>query len=125
MKRSYIPAVLAIALILTLFSQVPALGSNAYRETEYRSSQKLMVQLGIMTENQSGDFEPDRLVTREEFSKIMMTFAGLEGKANLYKGRSMYSDVRIDRWSNGYIGAAVAEGFIAPCPMGFFTLRTR
>lgn len=63
---------------------------------------------GVISGNENGDFEPDRTVTREEFTKMAVQIMGLE----LIPGESSFDDVSADDWFAPYVNAAVEYGII-------------
>lgn len=63
---------------------------------------------GVISGNENGDFEPERTVTREEFTKMVVQITGLE----LIPGGSKFSDVSADDWFAPYVNAAVEKEII-------------
>lgn len=59
-------------------------------------------------------FEPDRSITRAEFTKIIVMAAGLEQIQT-----SSFTDVESDAWYNPYVGAAEKHGIVMGAD-GFF-----
>ena len=112
--------ILTIVMFISVFSPIAASGLDDPAVSVYIKSLNVVNSLGIMSGNESGDMEPDRLMTREEFAKVILTVSGQENKASLYQTGSLFPDVSIHRWSNGYIGAAVALGYLSGMPDGLF-----
>ncbi len=63
---------------------------------------------GIVSGTDTGAFEPERPVTREEFAKMLVVACGfnIEGKT------ADFADVTPDAWYAPYIGAAVEHGIV-------------
>jgi len=63
---------------------------------------------GVISGTDTGSFEPDRSVTREEFAKMLVVVCGLstEGKT------ASFADVDADAWYVPYIGAAVDASIV-------------
>ncbi|MDP2872034.1 MAG: S-layer homology domain-containing protein [Bacillota bacterium] len=70
---------------------------------------------GIISGYPEGDFRPERTVTREEFVKMLVLVRGLEP---LRPGQPAFQDVPLDRWSSGYVEAAVAAAILVPSDYG-------
>ncbi len=118
MKRT-IAFVLSFIFLLSFLIQIPAAGSDNSQDAD-NDCLEMLAALGIFEGNESGDLEPGRAVTREEFAKLMLSISGQESKAGLYGKKSIFPDVEPGRWSNGYIGAAVAQGYMAGMTDGMF-----
>ena len=58
--------------------------------------------------NENGDFEPERFVTREEFTKMLVVICGL----NTSDHASRFKDVESGQWYEPYIAAAVENGIV-------------
>ena len=65
-------------------------------------------QKGVISGNGSGNFEPDKNVSREEFVKMIVVALGIPQKGNSGK----FTDVKYDSWYNKYISAAVENGIV-------------
>ncbi len=100
-------AIILVFVIISGTAGVFAEFSDVPVDAAYAQSVNRLAGLGIMSSNEDGTFKPDSMVTREEFAKMIAVAAGLEDTANTLKGTSMFPDVDGDRWSCGYINAAV------------------
>lgn len=110
--RKYISFILSI-LILIIFTSVAYAGFNDVLPSDPAfNAISLMVELKIMGGDGAGDFRPDQEMTREEFAKTIISCSNLDSVANTLMGISIYSDVGPDRWSCGYINAAVNKEYI-------------
>lgn len=63
---------------------------------------------GIVNGTDTGMFEPDRNITREEFTKMIILICGLDGAADA----ASFSDVNPGAWYMTYINAAVESGIV-------------
>ncbi len=71
-------------------------------------SVEYLKKLGIINGNENGEFEPDRAVTREEFTKMLVLVCGLE-----IDGKDTdFVDAEPDAWYRAYIGAATENGLV-------------
>ncbi|HHV58895.1 MAG TPA: S-layer homology domain-containing protein [Clostridiaceae bacterium] len=119
--RKYISVVLVILLLPVAFFTYAYAGFNDISEDEpYADVLLRMEEFGIMTGDSEGNFRPDDVLTREEFAKTILILCNLESTAGPLMGISIYSDVEPDRWSCGYINAAVNKGYISGKPDGTF-----
>lgn len=81
---------------------VDTLGHWAYADIEK------IKQLGIMEGIGNGYFEPDREITRAEFSKVIVGFIGLKQEKNTQS----FKDVTKDNIFHGYIESAYKESIV-------------
>jgi len=63
---------------------------------------------GIINGTDTGEFEPDRYVTREEFAKVLVVTCGL----SLENVGTMFADAESNAWYIPYIGAAADNGIV-------------
>lgn len=63
---------------------------------------------GIVSGTDTGAFEPDRLVTREEFAKMLVAACGFETENR----KADFADADGDAWYAKYVGAAVENGVV-------------
>ena len=63
---------------------------------------------GIVSGTGDGKFEPERIVTREEFVKMVVLAAGLKDENQNLD----FSDVKKDSWAESFIKIAVKAGII-------------
>lgn len=62
---------------------------------------------GVVNGNESGAFEPDRAVTREEFTKMLVAVCGFGLNSSVD-----FADIDVNAWYAPYIGAAVENGIV-------------
>lgn len=118
--RKYISIFVAAVMLC-----VPVFGINAgfddVSSIEYYAQPlERLVDFGIISGHDDGDFKPEQPLTREQFSKLIISASGLDSLAGTLKGVSIFPDVEENRWSSGYINAALNEGYITGKPDGNF-----
>lgn len=70
---------------------------------------------GIITGNGNGKYEPNKSITRSEFTALIVRAMGLQ----LKKDGSSFADVNYSKyWAKPYIETAVAKGIIIPTEIG-------
>jgi len=67
-----------------------------------------LADIGVVSGNSEGNFEPERTVTRAEYVKMLVMTFGLNDTANA----SGFTDVAPDAWYASYIAAAQSNGII-------------
>ncbi len=70
---------------------------------------ELLAGRGIITGTETGQFEPNRLINRAEFAKLVIETLG---DKSLSQGTAMFSDVDSTKWYADYVGKAFAKGLI-------------
>lgn len=89
--------------------------SDVKTENEYFDTIELLTKLDIMDGYEDGRFQPDKKVTRAEFSKLIVNVLGENEQtmADEAKGHdTIFSDVKADHWASGYITAATMSSII-------------
>lgn len=105
--------ILAPTSVLSAFRDVPP-------DSSYSQAVERLAALGIMRGNADGSFDSEALVTREQFSKMIVVAAGMEDSANTMHGATIFSDIDPMGWSTGYINAALDKGYITGMADGKF-----
>ena len=119
MKKYILPFILA-AIILCFTASAYASFQDVPQGASYSDALGRVTSLGIMSGVGNNLFQPDSVLTREQFSKIIIVSAGLQDSANSLKGSTIFPDIDPTRWSNGFINAALNNGFVAGMPDGTF-----
>lgn len=119
MKR-YIVFLMSLVIVLASIMTAISADSNSSAATSDIQQLEQLESLGVFSRNSVGDLGAERPVTREEFAKVILYISGQESKAATYKNNSLFKDVKRDRWSNGYIGAVNALGYLKSMPDGLF-----
>lgn len=108
---------LALLLVLVLIMAcIPAYAATNFTDVPdnavYANSVRLLKSLGAVSDNEQGVFNPNDILTREQFAKIMVIAGGLEDAALSMQNTSMFSDIPANTASAGYINTAVTNNFI-------------
>ncbi|NLY10012.1 MAG: S-layer homology domain-containing protein [Tissierellia bacterium] len=78
---------------------------------------KNIVEGRLQDDGKTKVFDLDKTITREEVAKLVILYKGSENLARSLKGtKGIFSDVAIDRWSNGYINTAALDNLIIGYP---------
>lgn len=85
----------------------------------YAQAVNTLASLGFIEGVGHGLFQPERTITRGEFTAIAMRFASLE-----YNGQIRFSDVPEDAWYHDYVVGATEYGWINGYPDGTFRPTT-
>lgn len=84
-------------------------------DTWYARAVNTLGSLGIITGVGNNQFEPDRAITRAEFTSIAMRFAKLDTS-----GENIFSDVSADNWFYGQVVGSIKYGWITGYEDGTF-----
>ncbi len=112
-----------LGLAIALGAALPA---AAYRVapdiagTQYEEAAQVLGALNIMIGDDTGNFRPNDTVSRAEFAKIAVHALGLEEVAKTSQGTSVFPDVPVNHWANGYINVATAQKIIIGDENGYF-----
>lgn len=103
MKRAFLKSVLAtaVALLMTVTSFAQVFADVSQEHFAYEKINQFY-EKGIVVGDGDGNFRPDDLITREEFSKILIKSFGALANTDV---KSSFADVEDDRWSKAYIEA--------------------
>lgn len=74
--------------------------------------QQVIVSIGIMTGDQSGDMKLDSNVTRAEFAKMLVSASVYKDKVSSASNSSPFKDVPYTNWAAGYVKTAVQQGWL-------------
>lgn len=115
MKKRVICLVLAGCL---LASAVPALASA--EDVPEREKAAVLRELEVMVGDEAGNLRLDALVTRGEFTKMLVTASVWKDSVGQSVATSPYPDVPYSRWYAPYIRAAVDGGLVQGDLLGYF-----
>ena len=87
------------------FPDVPASAS-------YAEAVKVLSEAGIIQGDTSGNFNPDRTVTRAQTAAFLCRMLGIEESAKVKKS-TKFTDVPQSYWASGYIAAIAEKGVIS------------
>ena len=105
-------AVILVALMLFASAGVFATNSVIPDISVYSDSANRVNELGIINWTDSGAFKPEAVITRLQFAEMVIIAAGLQEEANAKKGATIFSDIASSGEKNGYVNAAIEEGFL-------------
>lgn len=118
--KKVLAIVLALAMILGSFSFVAA-SSTDYSDvagTKYEGAVAVLGALDIVSGYPDGTFKPEKVVTRAEMCKLIITALSLDDYvAGSY---AAYPDVAGSHWATSYIAYATSLGIINGYPDGTF-----
>lgn len=69
---------------------------------------RTLIQQGVIAPDENGDVAPDRAITREEMTKMLVLILGYDTNAEAAK----FSDMEDGAWYTPYIAAAVSNGLV-------------
>lgn len=94
------------------FPDVPA-------EAPYAEAVKTLSEAGIIQGDTSGNFNPDRTVTRAQAAAFLCRMMGI-GESSKAKKITNFTDVQESYWASGYIAAIAEKGVISGYADGSF-----
>lgn len=109
------------AYMLTAAMTVTSTGFSAFAAngiptdvagTRFEEPIRILQALDIMVGDGDGTFRPDATIKRSEVAKIAVLSMDLGSAAESAKGQTLFSDVSLEHWANGYINVATAHGLI-------------
>jgi hypothetical protein len=105
-----------IVLVIVVFSMTGGVFA-AYQDVpsgaSYSDAAARVTSLGIMEDMGSSSFKPNDAVTKEQFSKIMVTVSGLGDEAASLAGSTEFSDIDASSQYSGYINEAISKGYVS------------
>ena len=110
LKRA-LSLLLSSAMVLGML----VMGSSAASYTDVTSKEnveaiEVLKAVGVMTGDQNGKFNPDKLVTRAEMAVVMANLLKLNVK-DFVGAKTPFTDV--PEWANAYVAACYADGITA------------
>ena len=123
--------VLSLALASAMLLGMMVISSSAAEVTKvdftdkdeitYTEAVDVMVALGVLEGSDTGAFDPDGILTREQAAKIICyMLLGAENAEKLTNNTSIFTDVAAGRWSAGYISYCANLGILAGVGDGTF-----
>lgn len=119
---------LALALSALMLSALPVMGAAAAGSGFTDSDQiarteavEVMTALGVFQGNESGAFDPDGILTREQAAKIICCMLNARQEAEALRTDGyLFDDVAPARWSAPYIAFCVERGILSGDGSGKF-----
>lgn len=112
LKKQILSAAVAASTVLSLVPAVSAAIPAEIKGTRYEEPVQVLSALEIMVGDENGEFRLDDTIIRSEVAKVAIHTMGLEEAAESAKGQTVFDDVPVDHWANGYINLAVSHGII-------------
>ena len=123
MNKRIISILLVVSMTLSLFSTSAfsgALYTDIPSGANYEKAVGNLTQMNIIEGFKNGQFKPNNNITRSEFIKMMVVALGKDDDSKAVQGSTIFSDVPIDFWANGYINVAVKNNIIMGYSDGTF-----
>lgn len=113
--RKTLSILIVLVMILTSIplSASAASFSDVSSGSWYENAINSLANQGIISGTTSSTFEPDRNITRAEFSAIIAKVAMASESLSSYKGYSNFKDVEKDSWYAPYINWAKKQGILS------------
>ena len=102
MKRRILSILLAVALLASSASASFSDIEDSYTQ----QAASALASMGIITGNGRGEYEPDRLLSRAEFTRLAVGSLGVKNVDN-YSSYTIFPDVPAGHWASGWVNAAV------------------
>jgi hypothetical protein len=112
--------ILTVSIFISFTTVNTAESQINSQESGFEIYMNYLYGLGIFTGDGLGNLNGEGLITREEFAKVILSVSGNEELYSKYANAHHFSDVSINHWSNGYIGAVSALGFMTCETDGLF-----
>lgn len=127
MKRAYLNGKFTLLIFVTVICFV-VLGTGVFAanfsdvptNANYADAVNVLVDDGILTGDENGNFNPNNTITRAEFATIICRFLGIEDEAKAMN-TSKFTDVTAGHWAKGYIAKASDMGVITGNGDGTFS----
>lgn len=108
----------AAALLVTLSSAVNSFAAmQIYKDiptnADYGRAVMALTDLNILAGYEDDTFGPDKLITRAEAAKLMVSAINMNKAADELKGETVFKDIDAEsEWVNGYINVGFRIGYI-------------
>ena len=119
---------LSLLLAAAMLMGMMVVGAGAVSSTDFTDSSEItreeavgvMTALGVFEGTDSGAFDPNGTLTREQAAAIICRMLLGDDADDLTTNSVVFSDVSADRWSAGYIGYCAQQGILAGTGNGAF-----
>lgn len=112
MKRRVLVALLAV-MLLTVNA---AAAFTDIEDIYIQQAANTLASLGIVSGDGLGQYEPDRILSRAEFTKFAVASLGVTNTDN-YSSYTIFPDVPAGHWASGWVNAAVRHPDFAKNPI--------
>ncbi len=103
---------LCAVLLTALFLLLPAAAFSDIQDDEVSAAAETLAALNIVSGFEDGNFRPSSPLTRAQFAKLGVLSLGAEDKVVLYRGYTIFPDVKTGHWAVGYVNVAVRESHL-------------
>jgi hypothetical protein len=113
--KKVISAVAALAMSASSFVALAADFPDVDSSASYKQAIDELTALNVINGYEDGTFQPDKLVTRAEFAKMIITALGSSelAQAEAASGRdTQFTDVTGSHWAAGYVTAASSNAIV-------------
>lgn len=113
--KKVISAVAALAMTASTFVAFAANYPDVDASASYKQAVDELSALNVINGYTDGTFQPDKLVSRAEFAKMVVIASGkaMEAQAEAAANtNTKFNDVKGDHWAAGYVTAATANKII-------------
>lgn len=112
--------ILALGLAVLMLA-TPAHATSAFPDVDenasYAEAAEYLNEIGIMQGDEKGNFNPDKAVSRAEMAAIICRMLG---ETENLTTSTIFADVPVSHWANGYIAKAASLGIISGYGNGKF-----
>ena len=115
MARTAKKGILCLLMFCMLLGTIPSLADTGMEKELFD-----LTSLGIMLGDENGEMHLEDQVTRAEFAAMMLRITRMEEFAELYKDVTLFPDVEVDAWYNGYVNGAVNAQYMQGYSEGTF-----
>ena len=98
--------ILSILLAVTLLASSASASFSDIEDSYTQQAASALASMGIITGNGRGEYEPDRLLSRAEFTRLAVGSLGVKNVDN-YSSYTIFPDVPAGHWASGWVNAAV------------------
>ncbi|MBQ4517344.1 MAG: S-layer homology domain-containing protein [Clostridia bacterium] len=116
--KKVMSAVLAVTIIFSIFTIVPASATDTESNAVYGNDVQIIVDLGLLELSNNGEIDVNAEVTRRDLSEMVVKSMGLANSVDPVD--TIYSDVKSDDHKSGYINVAGNSGIMIGYSDGTF-----
>lgn len=117
MKKKILPFLLALCMAVSLSTAAWAAFPDVDENAEYAEAAEYLNEIGLMSGDQYGNFNPDNTVTRAEMATIVCRMLG---ETEELPSDDRFPDVPVGHWANGYVSKAAELGIVTGYDTGLF-----
>lgn len=103
--------VLCVVLLFSTFSAAAHSFPDVDPGDDYSEAIEQLSEMGILTGDERGYFNPHNAITRAEAATIICRLMGVEDEAKMMR-KVVFNDVPVSHWAVGYVAMAADMGII-------------